>query len=335
VLGYCGLVVLRRRALAGQTQIESAVSKEGTFLLTNLLFVAATIGILLGTKSRLLNDYAASLNASLAAPFFNRVGIPIFLLIILVMGICITLGWRRVALSKAARTLMWPAAACLLIGLALFIFLSHSWYAAAGIAVCCLVPITAAIEWVKSTAARHRSRGENYLKAFLGLIWADKPRHGGYIIHIAIALIAVGVIGSTASDMNKDVSLLPGESVSVGAYSVTYDKLNYDPTPGRMVFTADISVYKHDKLIAELAPSTYFDKSFNGEVDTPAIRSNPAGDIYVTVVGWNDTGLTEFNIKVIPLMMWVWIGGWVMALGGLIAFWPQKKAEAADAAAEE
>ena len=118
---------------------------------------------------------------------------------------------------------------------------------------------------------------------------------------------------------------MPGESMAVGGYSLVYEKLNYDPASGRMIFTADISVYKNSRLIGELKPVTYFDKSFNGEVNTAAIRSTPVEDLYITIAGWNDTGLTEFKASVYPLTMWIWIGAWLMLLGGLIAFWPEKK----------
>ena len=320
------LVFLRRRGLEGKQQIESVVSKEGTFLLTNLLLVASALAILLGTIFTLLNrDATMGLDASRAVPFLNQVNIPIFLAIILLAGICVTTGWRQVSVRSLWHSLRWPLVASLLLGLTLFLFGLREWYPIVGLAVCCFVPFTVAAEWVKSTRARHRNRGENYLKAFFGLVWSDKPRHGGYIVHIALILISIGIIGSSAYSVSKTAALTPGESMAIGNYSLVFEKLNLNSGSGELIFSSDISVYKNGKLIGELTPVKYFDQSYNGEVNTAAVRSSPVEDLYVTIVGWDQSELTEFKVSIYPLTMWIWIGGWLMMLGGLIAFWPERQ----------
>jgi cytochrome c-type biogenesis protein CcmF len=261
-------------------------------------------------------------------PFFNLVNIPIFLAVILLAGICVTTSWRQVAIRSLWRSLRWPFVASLLLGLALFLFGRREWYPIVGLAVCCFVPFTSVAEWVKSTRARHRNRGENYLEAFFRLIWSDKPRHGGYIVHIALILISIGIIGSSAYSVSKTAALMPGESMDIGKYSLVFDQLNLNSASGELRFSADISVYKNSKLIGELTPVKYYDQSYNGEVNTAAVRSTPINDLYVTIVGWDQAELTEFKVSIYPLTMWIWIGGWLMMLGGLIAFWPERlKAE--------
>ncbi len=319
------MLFLRRRRLESRRQIESVISKEGTFLLTNLLLVVSSLAILLGTILTLLNHNVQGMQASLAVPFLNRVNIPIFLALILLAGICVSTGWRKVTLGSLCRNLCWPFAASVTLGLVLFLFGMKEWYALAGLAMCCFVPYTVVAEWIKSTAARRRSRGENPIKAFLGLVWNDKPRHGGYIIHIGIVFIAVGILCSSAFSVSNKATLKPGEAMSIGNYSLVFEKLNYDSVLGQLIFSADISIYRNDKLVGKLAPIKYFDQSFNGEVNTAAIRSNPVEDLYVTIVGWDKSGVSEFKASVYPLTMWIWIGGWLMLLGGLIAFWPEKQ----------
>jgi cytochrome c-type biogenesis protein CcmF len=318
------LVFLRRRQLEGKLQIKSLVSKESTFLLTNLLLVGSTLAILVGTVYMLLNSDARALKAAIATPFFNQVNVPIFLAVILLAGLCVAIGWGQVVIRNLKRSLLWPLVTALILGLGLFA-LGLSWYSVVGLALCCFVPFTAVAEWIKSTRARHRTRGENYLKAFLGLIWDNKPRHGGYIIHIAIIFIAMGIIGSSALDVQKEVALMPGQSMTINGYTLVYDKLNYDSASGEMIFTADISIYKNGRLIGELKPVKYFDQSFNRDVNIAAVRSNPMEDLYVAAVAWNQAGLTAFNVKVYPLLQWIWIGGWLLMMGGVIAFWPDKR----------
>lgn len=274
------LVFLRRRGLESKLQIESVVSKEGTFLLTNLLMVASTLAILLGTIFMMWKTDVSALSGSQAAPFFTQANIPIFLTIILLIGICTTVGWRQVAVRSLGRSLLWPLVISLLLGLALLLFGLRGWYPIVGLAVCCFVLLTAVTEWVKSTRARHHSRGENYLKAFLGLVWNNRPHHGGYIVHIALALIVVGIIGSSAYGVSKEVTLVTGESTGIGSYSLVYEKLNYEPALGDLIYTATLSVYKNNKLVGELKPVVYFDKSFNGEAYIAAIRSSPVEDLH-------------------------------------------------------
>jgi cytochrome c-type biogenesis protein CcmF len=106
---------------------------------------------------------------------------------------------------------------------------------------------------------------------------------------------------------------------------MVYDNLDYTPASGRMIFTATVSIYKNDRLIGELKPVKYIDQSFNRDVNTAAIRANPIEDIYIAVTAWNETGLTAFKVRIFPLLQWIWIGGWIMLLGGVIAFWPDKR----------
>jgi cytochrome c-type biogenesis protein CcmF len=319
------LVFLRRGGLESRRQVESIISKEGTFLLTNLLFLAAAAAILAGTVYVLLRGGSLLMEQSLIAPFFNHVSSPIFLAVILLAGICIATGWRRMNPGDLGRSLMVPFVASIVIAAALFIFGIRQWYAIVGLASCIFVPFTAVAEWWKSTQARSRGRKENYFKAFVGLIWSDRPRHGGYIIHIAIILISVGLIGASAFGQTEQITLKPGQYMEVGKYSLAYRQLSYEPVPGKMIFSADMAVEKNNKPVAEVTPVKYFDQSFNGEVNTAAVLTNPVEDLYVTIVGWDVAGNTEFKASVRPLVMWIWIGAWLMVAGGVIAFWPGKE----------
>jgi cytochrome c-type biogenesis protein CcmF len=287
------LVFIRRGRLESRRQIESVISKEGTFLLTNLLFLASAVAILVGTIYMLLRSGPSVHQQSLIAPFFSRASVPIFLAIILLAGVCIATGWRKMKLSDLGRSLLVPFLASVLFALALFAFGVRQWYAVIGLAACVFVVFTAVKEWVKSTRARSRGRNENYFKAFFGLILSDRPRHGGYIVHIGFVLIAAGLIGASAFGETRQVVLNPGESMAVGGYSLAYEKLNYEPVSGTMIFTANMSVTKNNGSGRAVAPVKYFDQSFNGEVNTAAVLTSPLEDLYVTVVGWDTAGRTS------------------------------------------
>lgn len=317
------LLFYRRHELKGRLQIESLVSREGTFLLNNLLLVGATLAIFVGTVFLVLSGAARGIETSPGTPFFNQVNVPIFLAIILLAGVCTLIGWRRASARNLSRHFLRPLVAALVLGLGLFLLGVKEWYALVAFILCGFVLFTILIEWFRGTRARHRTRGDNYLRAFGGLIWANRPRYGGYIVHIAVILIAIGIIGSSAYNVEEEAALMPGEQMAINDYTLVYEGLEYHPALGKMVFTATLSVYNHDKLIDELTPTKYFHRSFNQAVNEAAIRFTPTEDLYIILAGWGEDGTTAFKVLVYPMVIWIWIGGGLMILGGVIAFWPE------------
>ncbi len=319
------LIALRHNRLKSERQIEHIVSREGTFLLTNLVLVSTALVILLGTVFLLVNTDARNLQNNLAVPFYTRVCAPLLLFTLLLTGVCTVVGWKHDNLRSLGRDLVLPLTAGAVIAVAVYLFGLKNWYAAIGLGSCLVVPFAVISEWIRFTRSRHRARGENYVRAFFSLIWADKPRNGGYIVHIALVMIAAGIIGTSAYSISAEKRLLPGDSMTVGAYTLTYERLNYTPATGRMIFLADMSVYRSGKLVGTVVPRAYFDRSFNGDINTAAIRSTLIDDLYVTINGWDETGLTEFKASIYPLAEWIWVGGCLMILGGLVAFWPDSR----------
>ena len=113
--------------------------------------------------------------------------------------------------------------------------------------------------------------------------------------------------------------------MTINSYTLTYEDLDYYPTSNKMVFTANVSIYNHDKYIGKLTPQKYFHRSFNQSVSEIAIRSTITEDLYLVLIGWDDTGTTHFQALVNPLVIWIWIGGILFLLGGLIALWPERR----------
>jgi cytochrome c-type biogenesis protein CcmF len=201
----------------------------------------------------------------------------------------------------------------------------HEWYALIAILFCSFLIFSIVFEWARGIRAHRQSRTENFLMTFFGLIRSNKSRYGAYIVHISIAFIAVGIIGSSVYDVEKEAALLPGDSMTINNYTLTYESLDYHPTPSKMVFTANVSVYNQDKYIGTLTPQKYFHRSFNQSVSEIAIRSTLIEDLYLILVGWDEAGTTHFKVLVNPLVVWIWIGGGLFLLGGLIVFWPAKR----------
>ena len=325
LFGSLGLLYYRGNELKSEAEMESLVSRESTFLLNNLLLVGAAFAIFLGTIFPLISEWVRGDKITVGPPFFNQVNGPIFLVVILLTGICVLIGWRRASTKNLVRNFLPPLMVALILGIVLFILGVRQWYALIAFSICSFVLYTIFYEWFRGTRIRHRMKAENYLKAFGGLILANRPRYGGYIVHISIILIAIGVVGSSFYDTEKEVTLLSGESMTINNYTLVYESRDYYQTEDKGVVTAILSVYKNDKLIGELIPEKYFHRTYEQPVTEVARRSTLAEDLYVILISWDEDGATAFKVLVNPLVSWIWIGGWIFLLGGLIAFWPERQ----------
>ncbi|MFH1169672.1 MAG: heme lyase CcmF/NrfE family subunit [Chloroflexota bacterium] len=325
LLGPLALLFRRSEDLKSEAEMESLVSRESAFLLNNLLLVGAAFAVFLGTVFPVITEVLQGVKITVGPAFFNQVNAPIFLAVILLAGVCTLIGWRRASMVNLTRQFLWPFVVALILLAALIIAGIREAYAFIAFPVCAFVISSILYEWFRGTRARHRTRHENYLKAFWTLLGANRSRYGGYIIHIAIILITIGVVGSSLYSSEKDATLKAGESMTIGKYTLTYDKIDQSQTQSKTVVVATLSVYNHGTLIGRLNPEKYLQKNFDQAVTEVAIRSTPLEDLYVILVGWDDAGNTTFKVLINPLVSWIWFGGAALLLGGLIAFWPERR----------
>ncbi len=330
-LGSLTLLLYRRRDLKDEAGIGALVSRENTFLINNLLLVGATFVIFFGTIFPLLSEAVSGVRITVSDSFFNQVAVPIFLAVILLLGICILIAWRRPPIKKLRLNLLWPAVVALIVVIALVIAGIRQWHALVAFFLCGFAISAVLSQWFRDLLARHRAKAENYLKAFLSLVRSNKSRYGGYIVHIAIVLIAIGVVGSSVYDVETEAVLAPGESMTINDYTLTYEGLEPSFNQERliMVVPANVSVHKGSRHIGTIKPEVqiYFHPDYTEKhrVTEVAIRSTLVEDLYVILAGWDEDLNAAFSAKVNPLVAWIWLGGGVFLLGGLLAFWPERR----------
>ncbi|MBI4188789.1 MAG: heme lyase CcmF/NrfE family subunit [Chloroflexi bacterium] len=333
LFGSLILLYQRSEEVHGESEMESLVSRESTFLLNNLLLVGAAFAIFVGTVFPILSEAVRGTKITVGAPFFNQVNAPIFLAIILLAGICTLIGWRRASVRNLVRNFLWPLIVAIVLAIVLLIAGIRELASFIAFPAFIFVLSTIFYEWFRGTRARHRMRGENYLKAFWNLIGANRPRYGGYIVHIAIVLIAIGVAGSSIYDVTKEATLKPGGSMSINNYTLTYENLNSFPTESKEVVSATMSVSNGGELLGTLTPQKYFYQSADNSkqpLTVVAIRATLREDLYVILVGSDDKDNTAaFKVLVNPLVDWIWIGALIFTIGGLIAFWPESSRQKA------
>ena len=180
-------------------------------------------------------------------------------------------------------------------------------------------------EWYRGTRARHRS-GESYPIAFARLISANRPRYGGYVVHLAVVLMALAIVGTYFFETQRDVRLAPGQTAEVSGYSITYIDSEQRDFPDRAQRIATVEILNEGgESLGLFRPEQSFYPAFNLRPARAAIHSTPLEDVYVIPNDFFPDGTVGFRILVNPLVMWMWIAGPVMVLGTLIALWPARQ----------
>ena len=163
----------------------------------------------------------------------------------------------------------------------------------------------------------------DYPVAFVRLIWANRPRYGGYIVHLSVLMVALGIVGTSFFNTQKDVVLSPGETVAVENYEIRYLGTTLIPFGNRTEFISSVEVYRDGEYLDTISPNRAFYPSFNMASTRAAIRSTPVEDFYVVPSENLPDGDVGFRILVNPLIWWMWVAGPVMMLGTVVALWPE------------
>lgn len=325
LIGFIGLIIYRLPQLRGDHELDSLVSRESSFLLNNVVLVGLAFATFLGTVFPILSEWVRGVKVTVGAPFFNQVNGPIFLILIALMGVCPLIGWRRASRDNLIRNFLYPLIATV-IGIIVMYFAGiKGIYVLIALSFCLFVVCTILLEVFRGLIARHRTSGKNYAAALAGMVWRNKPRYGGYIVHLGIIMIAIGIIGSTAYKVEESAVLQPGETMQINDYTLTYAGLNSYPTMTRSVVTATLDVYNGGgEKLAVMTPSKTYHINQEQPVTDVAIRTTLLEDLYVILDRWSETSAT-FVVYVNPMMIWMWIGGGVLILGTVIAVWPDRR----------
>ena len=319
------LILLTRRlgALRSEAGFDSAISRESAFLLNNLLFLGITFATFLGSLFPLFVELVQGTRITVARPYFEQVNGPMFLALIILMGIGPMLPWRR-----ASRQLLWknfapPVIATGFLAIALFAAGIREFLPLIAFASCGFVLFGVGLEYYRGIGVRLRA-GRTIGNALSSMLSSNRRRYGGYIVHIAIILIGVAIVGSNYYQIQREVSLSPGESTSLGRYTLTYNGLAEQALPDRRIVSANLDLLEDERPIGQIEPARSFRRNFERQpTSTIVIRSDLREDLYVVLASWDAAGNASFFMYVNPLVMWLWIGGVVLLVGGLVIIWPE------------
>ena len=314
----------RYNSLKSAQTLESALSREGAFLVNNLLFLGVAFVTLWGVVYPLISELFQGETITVGQPFYNQVNGPIFLALIFLMGVAPFLPWRRASWRTVRQALLAPVAVAVLVVALLLTLGVRNPFAVTAFGLCSFVTAGIVREWARGAISRH-GRGESYPIAFARLIAGNRPRYGGYVVHLAVVLLALGVAGSSFYGIQRDVALSPGETAEIGEYSIKYIGSSAVDRADRVEARTEVHVFRGDSFLGAFYPKRDFYPSFNMASTQAAIRSTPVEDLYIIPGEILDDGRALFRIFVNPLVMWMWVAGPLLILGVLVALWPQRE----------
>ena len=318
--------------LTAEARLESMVTREASFLFNNLLFVGIAFSVLWGTLFPILSELVQGTKVTVGPPFFNQVNIPLGLALLGLTGIGPLIAWRRASLPNLRRQFAVPVTAGVFTVLVLLVGGMRDLYAVMAIGLGGFVTATVVQEFGRGAGARHRQYGEAYPLALGRLLARNRRRYGGYIVHVGIVILFIAFAGM-AFKTETEATLRPGEAATLRSpygwtYRFTHLGVSQYDALNRQVTAAALEIERNGKRLGVLTTEKrqHVDglgrPTFQPSTEV-GIRSDLREDLYVVLAGLvNGTEQAVFRFTINPLVWWVWYGGMIVALGGLIVMWP-------------
>jgi cytochrome c-type biogenesis protein CcmF len=326
LLAGFGGVAWRSWRLGSEGRLDGALSREAAFVGNNLVLVAVTFVVLVGTIFPLVVEALTGRQITVGEPYFTESTVPLFLLLLFLMGVGVVLPWRRADGHRVRTRLASPALAGSVVMAALAVSgLGHP-AAVAALGLAAFVVTANGVELTRGLGAHARATGRSGPSGAMAAVARNRRLYGGLIAHIGIALAAVAVTVSSAFGSQREVTLARGQQATVGGYVLRYEDVRFLEQPHRDVVVADVSVVRGGSDEGLVTPSLNLYPGASQPIGTPAVRYGLLEDLYVSVVGFAGTGeRATFRLFVNPGVSWLWIGGAIVILGGALAAIPERR----------
>jgi cytochrome c-type biogenesis protein CcmF len=338
-LAVCVYVFVRNKDhLKSEHKLESLVSRESSFLFNNLLLLIACFTVLWGTWFPLLSEFVQGHKVTVGPPFFNRVAVPVALLLLLLTAVGPLLAWRKTSLESLKRNFLFPAIGSVAIGVMMIVFGVRPWedpsyfYATMAAVLSFLVIFTVISEFVRGGRVIADKTHQNLFASMVQLWHRNTRRYGGYVVHFGVALVVIGILGTP---FNKEVEkeMGYGDKINIGPYTLVCQSYTQEDNPNYGNEWAIINVFRGGKQITTMYPERRFYKASQQPQTIPRIYPSIredlflVTDVYLVYEGKNeDTGRPIIKAHLNPMVPWIWTGLIVMVLGTIVALVPNAAA---------
>ena len=325
-----GLIVARGPLLRSESEFDTPLSREGVFLGNNLLLGVLVLTVLVGTVFPLIDEALTGARVSVGEPYFDRTTVPVVLLLLLLMGIGPLVPWRAGSSGPLLRRLRAPAWAGATVMVILVVLGVTDVPALLAFGLSAFVAWATVAEIARSVRAYRRANATGPLAAIGGAVRRNPRLYGGLTVHLGLVLVVVAITASSSFREQTEVSLLRGQTATFAGTTFRFDGVTSHPEPQRMVLVTHLTLLDARRPVGRLIPSLNFYPSSNDPIGTPSIRrgtpQNLFRDLYASVQSVSPGGRrATFRLYLNPGVFWLWVGGAVMVLGGLLALVPSRK----------
>jgi cytochrome c-type biogenesis protein CcmF len=324
-IGSIGLIAWRGDRLRTPGRIDSPLSREAAFLVNNLLFAGLAVVVLLGTVYPLLAEALQGRQLSVGEPYFDRMTTPIGIALLFFMGIAPALPWRVTTGDVLRRRLLVPAwlSAAVMLGAAVAGVRSPWTLLTFGLAAFALGGVVR--QFVIGFRAQ-RNAGTTWWQVPVRTVRGSPRLYGGLVVHTGIVAIAVALAAATPFTTKDEVRLTRGESATVAGYRITYEGIRAERSAQKNTVAARVRIERGGDDLGVYAPAiSTFPSSVSG-IATPSVRTGLLRDVYLTLISSpNERGRVTIGVAVNPMVVWIWIGGALVAIGTAVALVPARR----------
>lgn len=322
-----GLLVFRLPLLKSKSELESVFSREAAFLLNNLILVGIAFTVFWGTIFPVISEWVRGVKITVGPPFFNRVNAPLGIALVFLMGVGPVIAWRKATAKSLRRSFAAPMGTGVVVGALAFVLGARNFYAVLAFSVAAFALATVWTEFWRGMRVRQAMLAEKPWTALSHLIGKNRRRYGGYVVHVGVVMVFIGIVASSVFKLELQRSMQVGDSASLGGYTVRYDGVEIENDAHVERTYARMSVFEGTGPGAEKVGEVYPEKRFYKKPKQPttevSIWSTLGEDLYVVLGSYDPASqLAVFQVFVNPMISWMWIGGVVIALGTVICMWP-------------
>ncbi len=319
--------------LKSDNQLDGLLSRETMFLLNNLVFVGINIAVAAGTYAPLFTELAADFipgveKSSYGPEFYERTTGPLFLVLLLLMGVAPLVAWKRASLKRLGMSMLYPICFTVVATGVLFALGVRLPGAVIGYAFVLFTASVTLFEYYRGVAARVRAHGESYPTALFRMVARNRRRYGGYLIHLGVLVMGVGIIANGAYQQETQQTISAGQTITIGNYVVEYQGLErFAAIDSRQVARAQTVVYREGREVDRLTPRIDIYDTGRTMTIPDTFGTIRGDDLYVRLIDWEQINLTSATFKIYynPLIRWVWTGGFVFIFGTIVAALPDAR----------
>ena len=318
-----------RGDLRDEHRFSSWLSREALFVLNNVVFVALALVIFWGSfGAPILSELFFDTNITLGREYFETVTPPLFVAMYILMGVAPLSAWGVTSLRRMGRSMIVPFVLALAFGALMIVAGLWSPVALAAYVIVAFAAAVALYEIYRGARARAQAHGEPLPAATVNVFVRNRRRYGGYLVHLGITVIGIGVIGSTLFQARTEQTLRPGESVVLQDYTLRFDRATEAlAEDGREMTIVDVTVFRGGEQVAQLRPR--IDHFPAMPMTIAAAHSTLENDFYVLLTGYDPaSGIAQLWVYINPLVNLVWWGAIVLIIGTLVSVWPNEPAAA-------